>query len=153
MIPIYQNGKSTNPAEFPTAAVEKLQYNNGAKGDEVEALFALLGGEFKHHPVVKKRNAAINQQGSTESSSNLAQFSIFPNPSNGNAAVVYQLNGNQNANLQVFDVNGRLVKEQQLSTVTERQKLDVSHLNNGVYHFLVTLKGESLFNGKLVMTQ
>ena len=54
MIPIYQNGKSTDPAEFPTAAVEKLQYNNGAKGDEVEALFALLGGEFKHHPVDRK---------------------------------------------------------------------------------------------------
>jgi hypothetical protein len=131
MIPIYQNGKSTNPAEFPAAAVEKLQYNDGAKGDEAEALFALLSGEFKHHPVVKKRNTAINQQGSTESSSNLSQFSIFPNPSNGNATIVYQLKGDQNALLQVFDMNGRLVKEQSLTTELEKQAIDLNHLNNG----------------------
>jgi hypothetical protein len=153
MIPIYQYGKSANPAEFPTAAVEKLQYNNGAKSDEAEALFALLSGEFKHHPLVKKRNAAINQQGSTESSSNLAQFSIFPNPSNGNATIVYQLKGDQNDLLQVFDMNGRLVKEQSLTTELEKQAIDLNHLNNGIYHFSVILKSERLFNGKLVMTK
>jgi hypothetical protein len=66
MISIYQNGKSANPADLPKATVEKLQYNNGSKGDEAEALFALLSNEFKHHPVVKKRRTYQYQNPSLE---------------------------------------------------------------------------------------
>jgi hypothetical protein len=80
-------------------------------------------------------------------------LSIFPNPSTGNATIVYQLNGKDNANLQVFDVNGRLVLEQRLLVSMERQKLDLNHFKNGIYHFSVTLKDERLFNGKLVLTK
>jgi hypothetical protein len=83
----------------------------------------------------------------------LARFSIFPNPSNGNATIVYQLSGDQNASLRVFDMNGRLVKEQSLTTELEKQAIDLNHLNNGIYHFSVILKGERLFNGKLALTK
>jgi|GEM_PF-5339862 len=69
------------------------------------------------------------------------------------ATIVYELEGDENATLQVFDVSGRLVKGQQLLNTIGRQELDVSYLNNGIYHFSVILKGERLFNGKLVMTK
>jgi len=153
MISIYQNGKSANPADLPKATVEKLQYNNGSKGDEAEALFALLSNEFKHHPVVKKRRTYQYQNSSEEEINVLSKFSIFPNPSNGMATIVYELEGDENATLQVFDVSGRLVKTQTLATQAERQQIDISYLNNGIYHFSVTLNQERLFNGKLVITK
>jgi len=69
------------------------------------------------------------------------------------ATVVYQLNSSENANLQVFDVNGRLVKEQTLMKELEKQVVDLSYLNNGIYHFSVILGKQRLFNGKLVITK
>jgi len=153
MISIYQNGKSANPADLPKATVEKLQYNNGPKGDEAEALFALLSNEFKHHPVVKKRRTHQYQNPPEEGINALSKFSIFPNPSNGMATIVYELEGDENATLQVFDVSGRLVKIQTLATQAERQQIDISYLNNGIYHFSVTFENERLFNGKLVLTK
>jgi len=53
----------------------------------------------------------------------------------------------------VFDVSGRLVKTQTLATQAERQQIDISYLNNGIYHFSVTLNQERLFNGKMVITK
>ncbi|MFT6200341.1 MAG: hypothetical protein ACJARP_001149 [Vicingaceae bacterium] len=50
-------------------------------------------------------------------------------------------------------MNGRLVKEQSLTTELEKQAIDLNHLNNGIYHFSVILKGERLFNGKLALTK
>ena len=69
------------------------------------------------------------------------------------ASIVYELEGDKNATLQVFDVSGRLVKTQTLATQAERQQIDISYLNNGIYHFSVTLNQERLFNGKMVITK
>ena len=46
---------------------------------------------------------------------------------------------------------GKRQSTQSVSSLLGLFPKDVSHLNNAMYHFLVTLKGERLFNGKLFL--
>ncbi|HNR21039.1 MAG TPA: T9SS type A sorting domain-containing protein [Bacteroidia bacterium] len=74
-------------------------------------------------------------------------FSISPNPSNGNIKLMYILPQNKNGTFQIFDINGKAVYSQNLPQWSTLQNIDVSFLSPGVYscqinsnNFLVSKK-------------
>ncbi|HNU34543.1 MAG TPA: T9SS type A sorting domain-containing protein [Bacteroidia bacterium] len=74
-------------------------------------------------------------------------FSLSPNPSNGNIKLMYILPQNKSGTFQIFDINGKAVYSQNLPQWSTLQNIDVSFLSPGVYscqinsnNFLVSKK-------------
>jgi len=70
-------------------------------------------------------------------------FSVYPNPSN--EAVTLQLGKNGNVNYAIYSIEGKLIMNKTLSSVSENQNetIDISSLSNGQYILQVTTDGVS----------
>ncbi len=72
-------------------------------------------------------------------------FKVFPNPSNSN--IIFQFNVSaQNAEVFIYDMNGRLVLEK---TVSNDESIYVNNISAGTYMYKVKL-GNGEYHGKLV---
>ena len=80
----------------------------------------------------------------TEAASALA---VYPNPGNGQFTIQHA--GGQTRKIQVTDLHGRLLVEQQIDQTTD---IDLRHLQPGMYHLLIGSPGYSL-NKKLVIAR
>lgn len=81
------------------------------------------------------------------SETQLSSLKVYPNPSKG----IFTLDlGTQvtNAQLSIFDINGRVIQENVL--VGSTHQIDLSHLEKGVY-FLQLTAGEERINKKLII--
>ncbi|QTY27535.1 zinc-dependent metalloprotease [Flavobacterium sp. CS20] len=59
-------------------------------------------------------------------------FTLYPNPANG--FVILQFNQtSENADVKIYDLNGRLVKHKILDNFSQSQRLDINELNRGIY--------------------
>lgn len=67
---------------------------------------------------------------------NIEGLSVYPNPVNNNASVVYIISNDKNSfkKVTIYNVLGKQIK----STVTTRKELDISSLNSGVYILKIT---------------
>lgn len=74
------------------------------------------------------------------------QISIYPNPNSGN--FIIELNATSKQNLQVYDVNGRVVLTQ---TINGKTIIDAGNLPSGIYNASIT-GNEGVANKRLVIT-
>lgn len=63
---------------------------------------------------------------------NIVDFSIYPNPNNGNFSITQNLIG-ENYVLEIVDVMGKVVHHQLLETKSNDTSIDVHQLSNGIY--------------------
>lgn len=70
---------------------------------------------------------------SIEETGNPFVGSIYPNPASSQVTVSYMLDGYEDAMLQVFDAAGRVVKQMEVSPVSNQAIVNVSDLTPGVY--------------------
>ncbi|NNM15658.1 MAG: T9SS type A sorting domain-containing protein, partial [Bacteroidia bacterium] len=75
------------------------------------------------------------EAGSIQSKLDADFINIFPNPSTGNVTIEYVMNANMDVEIKVMDITGRTVeqKSQNANSGMNSLKMDLSHLNNGVY--------------------
>ena len=75
------------------------------------------------------------------------------NPNNGEFNVLYNLNDKQSAiKVSLVDVAGKLVYQKELDITTNFASLNTTHLNNGIYHCIITdANGIQLYTNKLVI--
>lgn len=81
---------------------------------------------------------------------------LFPNPSNGNVQVTFNGISGESAVITVFDVNGRIVKTENLGKLNAgdvNYTFDTSNLNSGIY--IVNIAGDSGIKrvAKLIVTK
>ena len=71
----------------------------------------------------------------------LENITIYPNPTTGELQVTsYEL---QVTNVEIFDVYGRKLSSHHLITLSSHRKIDISHLNSGIYFVKIsTVAGE-----------
>ncbi len=151
--PMYRNGKSAASAPIDEQLMATLAEQSGGLGAEAEAIFQAINKSFKNHPISRpQHNTQQNLQNNTAVKV-LNNFALYPNPSNGNATLAYELSGKVAALWQLYDVNGRLLIHRSLAVGVQQQQLDLSALSNGVYHFSVTLREERLQSGKLIIAK
>jgi len=85
--------------------------------------------------------------GINQSNSISNQVTIYPNPNNG--SFIIEPSSNTKQNMQVYDVNGKLVLSQ---TIFGKTNIDASSLNEGVYNISIISK-EGILNKKLVIVR
>jgi len=81
------------------------------------------------------------------------QWQVYPNPSNGEYKFQYYLAQNDNMNVKIYDVNGRLIKQMKLNGngYVEQTIIDLRSVKfpPGIY-LLSAESGEKKFNIKLI---
>ena len=81
---------------------------------------------------------------------NLNKISIYPNPTSG----LVNISSNQPiANIEVFDVTGKLVYNQQNNTKQTNTEIDLSALSNGIYFIHAEAANGKLSNSKVVVSK
>lgn len=65
--------------------------------------------------------------------------------------VTYQLPGEQNGELNIYDVTGRKVKKYILNSESNKLQINNAELKDGVYLYNVSVNGEVVFSDKLVI--
>jgi hypothetical protein len=75
-----------------------------------------------------------------------------PNPVKDNFVITFtDKNSTQETKLQIFDMFGRKVKEENFYTTNGYKEFDIADLNGGIYYInLITATGEDVINYKLV---
>lgn len=91
-----------------------------------------------------------------ETPATAAQLSVFPNPSDGQFSIMFELNKTEELSIDIVEVaTGKLVKTvlKQSFEANEKQKitLDLRNLPAGSYY--LCLKGEKLETGKVIVIQ
>jgi len=75
-------------------------------------------------------------------------FNIYPNPSNGNFTIDYQLE--QGGQMEVYDITGKMVKQIMLNSTNQREELKLD-TEKGVYLYVLKTNQEVIKTGKLVI--
>ena len=140
------------PALFGTAkSEEKLSTfeNELMLGDwilTVQDLFSDNGGSINSFglEICTEVVLSVNEN-------NLSQFDLYPNPSSGRVEVRLDSNSGQELNVQVFDINGRVLKTFKPNVNSNDFSFDLSELNSGIY--LVKLQTQDSSTVKKLILQ
>jgi hypothetical protein len=77
-----------------------------------------------------------------------AEVKIYPNPFSGSATISITNRNISNAQLQITDITGKQVHEQQLTS--SQTLIQAEHLAPGMYFYAVTEEGSVIAKGKLI---
>ncbi|MDR6302239.1 T9SS type A sorting domain-containing protein [Mesonia maritima] len=69
-------------------------------------------------------------------------FSIYPNPAQDNITI--QLNNTEVEKMQLFNMNGKLIKEFSFQNASRKQEVSISEFSTGVYFLKISTKKESI---------
>jgi len=75
---------------------------------------------------------------------NSSLFKIFPNPNNGTLKLSIELDDIKTFNIEVLNVNGKLVKQIEVVNYQIENSIDLSELNSGLYYIKVNTAKETM---------
>jgi hypothetical protein len=78
------------------------------------------------------------------------EFSVYPNPSNGNMMLTYTLQEGEAGEVKIYDLLGNLVLSQQLNNEKTGQAINLSAVSSGVYLVRVFVNQEARLTQKVV---
>jgi Secretion system C-terminal sorting domain len=80
-------------------------------------------------------------------------FSIFPNPAKNKATIMLDTKDGEELIVKIFDVAGRMVKQQIVIVKNQQSELNLYNLYTGVYSVNAIAKNGDHFKSKLIITQ
>ena len=78
-------------------------------------------------------------------------FRLYPNPSNGNITLEYDLKEYEKADLNIYDLIGKLVAKYNLPNGTKSLAVDAHSLNSGTYVYEIVINGRATKRDKLTI--
>ena len=78
-------------------------------------------------------------------------FRLYPNPSNGEVSIEYQLGGVENGVLEIYSVAGSLVTSVTLETGMQLKRISLPQMDAGIYLYKVSVHGEMKLADRLVI--
>ncbi len=78
-------------------------------------------------------------------------FTISPNPSNGNMVLQYSLNPSDKAEINIYDISGKLINSYLLNASESKISINEEHLNNGIYFYKIIINNKIIQSDKLVI--
>ena len=80
----------------------------------------------------------------------LKDFTLYPNPSNGQFTII--VNDETKSNLQIFDISGKLVYTEHITTNGNRKNINIPNLINGIYILKLSNNNHAIIS-KLVINR
>ena len=80
-------------------------------------------------------------------------FKLYPNPNNGMMILEYMVKEGVSGVFSIYDVSGRMVKQQNLNSGTNKVEIDASNLNAGAYYYTVKVNGDRMKAEKLIIVR
>jgi hypothetical protein len=77
-------------------------------------------------------------------------FERLPNPTEGEAFLLYEIGERQTAVVNVYDLTGKLVAVTPITSNTGVVTLNLNDLESGVYLFQVLSEGQLLSTGRII---
>ncbi len=97
-------------------------------------------------------NYSASANGIDENQSNWVSLHAYPNPANATVAIEFQLkDGRNNANLQIQNILGEVVKGVSLQESNGKRTIQVADLSNGVYFYTLKVDNHTLYSKKLII--
>jgi hypothetical protein len=93
--------------------------------------------------------------GINETAANNIHFTIYPNPSKGNATIEYKINSDAKVELGIYNILGVQISEMVSKKQTEgiyRYNLNDTHLSSGVYFIVLTANDQTNIK-KIIITE
>ena len=139
-----QDGEKVKGAQKEKSAEGKARKRHGKKGGKLATQFILWDGTA---PTPRaERRGDIDQQTITTPDANVLLGQNFPNPATGITRIELRVpEGVSRLNLTVTDLNGKMVKQQNLTNLNAGKnsvELNVSDLPNGQYFY--TIEGDGI---------
>jgi hypothetical protein len=78
-------------------------------------------------------------------------FKLYPNPNNGSMIVDYSIAATDLAQLNFYDMAGKLVATYSLRSETDKQQITENNLSNGIYFYTLILNDKPVRHDKLVI--
>ncbi len=83
---------------------------------------------------------------------NINVSDIYPNPATTNVTIDYNLPLEvNNANIKIVNILGSVVKEQQLSKLDNKVRINTSNMNSGIYFYSINVNGYNYLTKKLII--
>lgn len=76
-------------------------------------------------------------------------FTVFPNPNNGQMTLTYELSGNDNGVLEIYDMLGKRIYSLQLKSSTRMVSIELNSVGSGMYSARVLVNGAPRFFQKI----
>ncbi len=86
-----------------------------------------------------------------EETKNEFSVKLYPNPNDGNMTLEYNITEIGVAMFIIYDVSGRIVKEQTFNTENKKTTINAESLNAGLYYYTITINGNRKTSNKLVI--
>ena len=133
-------------------ALETLLQLNGSKTPF--KFFNDIGEEVNVQLKLKTLNWNGMQGGEerSEAGLNMKHFGVMPNPFESGVTFSFELTESQEVQIQLFDLDGRLVSDKSRGYLQGQQSVEMPQLNNlasGIYTYLVATKNET-YRGSLI---
>ena len=78
-------------------------------------------------------------------------FKLYPNPNDGNMTLEYSIDGKESGLFTIYDVSGRLVKQQSLNPENNLAIITAEELSAGAYYYTVTIADRKVKSDKLII--
>ncbi len=132
---------------FPYAPVFEIEQNINWGNSNTHTLYAGVHGRG----IWKSTTLQTSVEDFTGQISEgfVASLNTFPNPVRENLTLVVEMNTTANAQLQIYDLNGRTVKtiaNIKLNNGNNTLDIDVKELQKGIYFLRLDVQGESKIN-------
>jgi hypothetical protein len=132
----------TNNINALITGLNTIQHGAATPGSPSRILNAIIDNDF----ICQSSPTNLSQN----NFKNADLFRFYPNPTNSSLNLNYHLNQYKNANFQLFDVQGKLVYQTELSTNEYKTVLALDKLDNGLYFGKVYADGILIKTEKIV---
>ena len=114
-------------------------------GDAVYSARVMLGLFINEADANPNRIANYTTENETQESL------VYPNPNDGNMYFDYSLMDDEQGELQIYDVMGKLIKIYELSAEENQLYINDAQLQNGVYLFKLVVNNQIVNSGKVII--
>jgi hypothetical protein len=81
------------------------------------------------------------------------QAKLYPNPNNGSFTLAYDLKKNNDAEVLIYDVTGKVVYKTSLDNLENMKQINTNNLNNGIYFIQLIHDKNLLWTDKLIINK
>ncbi len=92
-----------------------------------------------------------NHIGIKENKNNAASVKVYPNPATDCFIVDYKFENATKAEIQIINILGSTILNQEISTSSNNAKINISELNSGVYFYNIIVDGNNIVSKKLIV--